>query len=258
MKISKTYQKIQGRAGKLKHKVVVCINSLVATRHQAYSNHIQFFFRLGRNYPNVDFILFNPDRMSIDRARNTAAELALEQEADYLLFIDDDVIIPMDCLGKLIEVDADIVAGDVCIRGYPFDHMLFYWTKNKEGLKAYSKLPTNKGEVIDVGAVGFSLCLIKTSLIKRLSKPYFITGVNNTEDIYFCLKAFQETQNDKPVTVKGHLGIVCHHLMWDEAISTYNKKQYKKYYEAMNPGVLKKITDDRGAEYVMKAKGLVG
>jgi GT2 family glycosyltransferase len=254
--ISKTYQRIQGRAGKLKHKVVVCINSLVATRHQAYSNHIQFFFRLGRNYPNVDFILFNPDRMSIDRARNSAAELALEQEADYLLFLDDDVIIPMDSLGKLIEADADIVAGDVCIRGYPFDHMLFYWTKNKEGLKAYSKLPSNvPNNLLDVGAVGFSLCLIKTSLIQKLSKPYFITGVNNTEDIYFCLKAHQEVPK---VSIKGHLGLVCYHLLWDEAISSNNKKAFKKYYETMNPGVLKKVNDDRGAEYLMKAKRTVG
>ena len=238
-----------------KQKIVIGINSLIATRHQAYSNHIQYFFRLGRNYPNIDFILFNPDRMSIDRMRNTAADLALESEADYLLFIDDDVLVPFDSLKRLIAVDADICAADVCIRGYPFDHMLFQYNEDR-GLVSMPELPEGKG-VINCGAVGFSYCLIKVSLLRKMHKPYFITGATNTEDIYFCLKAVKEYPN---TTIKADCNIECHHLLWDECISSYNKKEYKKYYEAMNPSLLKQkeSKSDRGDSYMEMVKNAVG
>jgi hypothetical protein len=236
-----------------KQKIVIGINSLVATRHQAYSNHIQYFFRLGRNYPNIDFILFNPDRMSIDRMRNTAADLALECEADWLLFIDDDVLVPFDSLKRLLAVDADICAADVCIRGYPFDHMLFQYNSDR-GLVPMPSLPAEKG-VIDCGAVGFSYCLIKVSLLKRMHKPYFITGATNTEDIYFCLKAVKEVPE---VTIKADTDIECHHLLWDECISSHNKQAYKEYYEKMNPSLLKKAesSGDRGTEYAEMVKNV--
>lgn len=238
-------------------KIVIGINSLISTRHQAYSNHIQYFFRLGRNYPDIEFILFNPDRMSIDRMRNTAADIALECEADYLLFIDDDVLVPFDSLKKLIAAQADICAADVIIRGYPFDHMLFQWNENKTGLLPMGSLPDEKG-VIDCGAVGFSYCLIKTSLLRAMHKPYFITGISNTEDIYFCLKAVQELPE---TTIKADTSIECGHLLWEETIGSYNKKYYKEYYEKQNPLVLEQIKKDkeaiaRGNDYLNMVKGL--
>ena len=49
----------------------------------------------------------------------------MDQEAEYLLFLDDDVLVPMDGLQKLMDCNSDIAAGNVCIRGYPFDYMFF-------------------------------------------------------------------------------------------------------------------------------------
>lgn len=229
-------------------KIVVAINSLVATRHQAYSNHVQMFFRLGRNFPHIDFIFFNPDRMSIDRMRNQAAEIALQTDARYLLFIDDDVLVPFTFLVNLLAVNADIVAGDVCIRGYPFDHMIFQWSKKKTGLIAMSKLPVKKG-VIDAGAVGFSCCMIKTELLKKMQKPYFITGVSNTEDIYFCLKAKEQVPN---VKIRVDTRVVCPHILWDELISSENKENYKKYYQKQFPEACNQQDEsiNRGKKYL--------
>ncbi len=240
-------------------RIVICINSLVATRYLAYSNHIQTFFQLGRQYPKIDFVIFNPERMSIDRARNEAAQVAMRVGAKYLLFIDDDVLIPhagkgeRGFLQKLIDVDADIVAGDVCIRGYPFNHMLFRYVKGrKDALLPMAKLPAERG-VIDVDAVGFSLCLIKTELLLRMHAPYFITGVTNTEDIYFCLKA--KAQFPK-LTIKAETSIQCMHILWDECIGSPNKAAYKRYYEIQNPELRKaKKHDDRGMKYAIMIRG---
>lgn len=212
-----------------KLRIVLGINSLVSTKHSAYTNHIQLMFRLGRNYPH-DIILHNPSRMSIDRFRNTTAQVALESEADYVLFLDDDVLVPHDCLTKLLAADADIVSADVCIRGYPFDHMLFrYGTgKKKGGLYPLRKIFEPRG-VIDVDAVGCSLTLFKVDLFKRVPPPFFVTGpTTNTEDIYFCLKA---RECDPTCTIKADTSIVCQHILWEETVGSDNKGLYKRYYE---------------------------
>lgn len=44
--------------------------------------------------------------------RNMAAKVALECEADYLLFLDDDVLVPPNnALKLLLECEADVAAG---------------------------------------------------------------------------------------------------------------------------------------------------
>lgn len=243
-------------------RIVIGINSLVSTRYQAYSNHIQTFFQLGRQYPNIDFVIFNPERMSIDRMRNEAAAIAMQVGAKYLLFIDDDVLIPharkgeRGFLNKLIDANADIVAGDVCIRGYPFNHMLFRWKNKKhDALLPMANLPAERG-VIDVDAVGFSLCLIKTEFLLKMNAPFFITGVTNTEDIYFCLKAKQQFPD---LTIKAETSIQCMHILWDAVIGSPNKKAMKKYYEFEHPELKNQKThDDRGKGYEIMVKGAFG
>lgn len=237
-----------------KLKIAVAINSLVSTTQPAYSNHIQFFFRLGRDYPNVDVCLVNPSRMSIDRLRNMAAEVALDQELDYLLFVDDDVLLPTDGLTKLLNLDADIAAGDVLIRGYPFDHMLFRYTDaSKASMLPLKTVPKRLGP-LKVDAVGFSFCLIKVSLLKKVFKPFFITGPTNTEDIYFCLKA---RKNVPDCTIRADTSIQCGHILWAEMINPQCKENYKKYLETQYPEYLKKPLDqqgDRGDAYVKEIK----
>ncbi len=188
--------------------------------------------------------------MSIDRMRNVAAETALEIEASHLLFIDDDVIIPQpfDFLDKLLACKSDIACGDVLIRGYPFNHMLFRYNKEKNGLNQMPRLPKKLGQ-IKVDAVGFSLCLIKTELLSKMNKPYFITGVSNTEDIYFCINArdqFPET------TIVCDTSIQCGHILWSEIIDPLNKANYVRYHNAQfGTGKEPKVDDAmfRGQNY---------
>lgn len=235
---------------KPKPRIVVGINSLVSTVHCAYSNHIQFFFRLGRNYPQYDFILNNPARCSIDRMRNMSAQLAMECNADYVLMLDDDVLVPFDALSGLLAADADIIAADVMIRGYPFNHMLFQWNEDKTGLTTMEDVPEPRG-VIDIGAVGCSLTLIKTSVFLRTPQPYFVTGPEtNTEDIYFCLRAAKAIPD---LTIKADTRIICPHVLWEETISSHNRKHYKEYYERQF-GIPEKETQDRGDDYLERVE----
>jgi hypothetical protein len=238
---------------KKRMRIVVCTNSLTEIQYPAYTNHIQFWFRLGRSYPEIDFILSNPSRMSIDRCRNMAAKVALECEADYLLFLDDDVLVPPNnALKLLLECEADVAAGKVCIRGYPFQYMCFVGRpEDPRGLYPLEEMPT-KG-IEDVGAVGFSCCLIKTSVFKTMPPPYFVTGVNNTEDIYFCVKAKMANPD---LTIRVNCELECSHILWPETIGTVNREAYAEYFRAMNPDCDKKEpTGERGDDYLKMVKG---
>lgn len=236
-------------------KIVICINSLVSTVQPAYSNHIQFFYRLGRDMPDLETCLVNPSRMSIDRTRSLAAEVCLEKEFDYLLFLDDDVLVPhKNSLQKLIQADADIVAGDVIIRGWPFNHMMFRYADDaKTQLKPLASLPEGEEGVIDVDAVGFSYCLIKAEVLRKIPKPFFVTGPTNTEDIYFCLKAKKHLPE---LTIKVDTSVTCAHILWAEAIDNRNLEHFKDYYKAAYADMLPPDPEakDRGEKYLEMVK----
>ena len=232
-------------------RIVVGTNSLTETQYPAYTNHCQFWFRLGRSYPHIEFIFSNPSRMSIDRMRNMSARVALDTKSDYLLFLDDDVIVnPNYGLQQLLDCNADIAAGKINIRGYPFDYMSFTQVKNK-GLIADSKLP--KKGIVNKDAIGFSFALIKTSMLKKLQEPYFMTGLNHTEDIYFCLKA---KQVDPQCTIKVNCECECGHILWPEIMHEANRESYVKYF--MQANNIKKAGEnsggDRGRNYLTKVK----
>jgi hypothetical protein len=190
-------------------RTLIGINTLTAVDSQVYSNHCQFWFRLAKQFPDDTFALFTPARASIDRMRNISARVALENDYDYLMFIDDDVFVPFDAYKKLRAMNYDIAAGNVVVRGYPFNPMMFKYNEDK-CLSFYTDYKgKDKDGILDVDAVGFSCCLIKVSLLKRVIQPYFVTGPFNTEDVYFCVKAKEAFPQ---VKMGVHVGVECGHL----------------------------------------------
>jgi hypothetical protein len=183
------------------------------------------------------------------------AKVALENNFDYILFVDDDVIVPLDCLDKLIAADADIAAGWTIIRGWPFENMFFKYD-DKGGLLKYAgnegDFVLNDKGLIECDAVGFSCCLIKVDLLRKMPPAYFVTGTHNTEDIYFCMKARQYAPDCKIVvdpTVKTA------HIVGVETITPDNRDAYKTFYSSLYPDECKPADEgngDRGDDYLKR------
>jgi len=236
-------------------KILVGINTLTSVDQPVYANHLQFFFRLGRHFDeSTTFAICTPRRMSIDRMRNMCAKMALEADYDYILFIDDDVIVPIDMLQKLLRADKDIVAGHTIIRGWPFNSMIFkHPTPERiQELDYYNEWkPEDLDEqgLLSVDAVGFSCCLIKVSLLKKLSAPFFVTGPNHTEDIYFCMKARQFVP-ETTIFVDPSISTV--HCLGSEYIGPENRQFYKNYYKLTynDQDPPKQDSGDRGQAYL--------
>lgn len=123
-------------------------------------------------------------------SRNKLVLDSFKNNSEYLLWLDSDMIFPSDVFFKLQKHNKDIVAVTYSTRVNPSKSVAFVDEFD------LSKRLTEKTGLHSVYAVGMGCMLTKTSVFKRLSKPWFdITWDNNTEsfigeDLYFCDLAF--------------------------------------------------------------------
>lgn len=201
-------------------KTLIGVNTLTEVDNSVYLAHNALWYELGKEYGSKGekFIMFNPYRTSIDNMRNTAVKIALEQQCDYLMFIDDDMILSPNTYKSLREADKDIVMALTYIRGYPYDPMHFIDSKSKEGDVKF--LQTDKdfesrideNGLVECDAIGNACVLYKTWIFNKFDPPYFVTLPKCTEDVYFCIKA-KNTLGRQGVKIfvdtkvpTGHLG----------------------------------------------------
>lgn len=149
--------------------------------------------------------MFRPVGLDVDAARNACVVEALRQNADYLLFIDNDVIPPKDGANRLIENMEEI--GEPCaISG------LYYLKGTQSPGFANTQLDSKTGLVTDFNRsdsykvqtlveanwlIGLGFCLVDMHCFKNMRQPYFVCyakGKNDSnvnEDAHFCELMFE-------------------------------------------------------------------
>jgi glycosyltransferase involved in cell wall biosynthesis len=219
---------------------------------------------MGRNCkPEDQFIHFAPHRSSIDRTRNEAVKNALIWGADYLYFIDDDMILTPDTFKHLVEADKDVVMADTCVRGYPFDPMHFidpadpgfenpdHEVNNLHHFHKYRDYVDDKG-LVRVDAIGCATVLFKVKLFRDIQPPWFVTTASMTEDVYFCLKA-QRHYGRKNFGVYVHTKVPTAHILEPEVIYPAVRQLFIDRCEEDNPQLkeirLAESNPDRGDKY---------
>lgn len=237
-------------------KTLLAVNTLTAVGSQAYASHLTMAFRMGKDCPEDNFLLFNGYRTSIDRFRNMAGKIALEQECDYLFFVDDDVLCPSDTYKKLKERNVDIVTPVTYIRSYPFAPMFFQVVKSSTGETVglnyyydYQKAEC-ENDLLPAAAIGFSCCLIKVELLKKIPPAWFITSPEQTEDVYFCVKARQYLNNQVGIYVDRSFAVG--HMLDPEFVHPKTVAALRNFYEELDPDCIKKYErgDRSGTEYL--------
>ena len=183
----------------------------------AHDNRKDFLMELSHVRHNSKFRFFSgtTGRMLVTFARETFAEESLRLGMDWILFVDDDMVLPRKMfLGLARHMDnADIIAPLCFRRVHPYHPVLYnVRTEERDGttyanIQGYLEYPPNK--VFEVDAVGFGVVLIRTEILKKVPKPWFFSNTSIGEDIHFCLRARKygfKTLCDSRVKV-GHLGI---------------------------------------------------
>ena len=155
-------------------------------------------------------------RHQIVIARNKIVNTAIENKCDWILWIDDDMVVKpnVNLIQKLLSHDKDIVAPLFFSRSYPFISMIF--KKHMIGTKFtvydnmvdYDKCPKDSKGLMKVDGIGFGCVLTKTKIFEKMAQPYFWSNEYFSEDLFFCENATRagfEIFVDTTIDV-GHIG----------------------------------------------------
>jgi len=131
----------------------------------------------------------------LDIARNELASEVFKHDAEWLFFLDSDIIPPRDAIIKLMSHNLDIVGGLYYKRMPPVHPAMWRLApKPRPEGKYIPIMHFQKGQLIECDVIGMGCTLIHRRVLERLEQPYFKwtqwwkrDGVS--EDFYFCEKA---------------------------------------------------------------------
>lgn len=133
----------------------------------------------------------------IYKARTDLGLYAIQENADYVLWLDSDMIFPESLLIDLLEdiKGRDIVTGLYHMRRPPYRPVI--WKKIRMGMtpaenesEAYDDYP--KQEIFEVEGCGFGVVLMRTEVLKAVVDKYhelFAPMPGYGEDLAFCIRA---------------------------------------------------------------------
>ena len=146
--------------------------------------------------------------------RDQLADMALAAESTHILWLDSDMMFPVDTVQRLLAHAVPIVAGNYVTRQYP--HKTVAYTQLHDW-RSYV-VCTGKQDLIKVAAVGMGCMLVHTDVIREMRRPRFqTTWIPETndhmgEDFYFCQEAqklgYDVFIDDQLSTDLQHLGTV--------------------------------------------------
>jgi len=152
-------------------KVALGIPVIDGVSAEAFPSHLAIAVEIARQ---GQLALFTPrNRMPHDVARWDIWQGAVEQGCDYLLFVDDDNILPIGTFTRLLKVLQDnegcrVVSGSYLRRGYPYTTV---WSKEIKG--QYYNVDASEGvHEIHVSGLGCALIDLKWC-DTHLTRPIF-------------------------------------------------------------------------------------
>jgi hypothetical protein len=117
----------------------------------------------------IDVHLFFDASTILINQRETLISQAIAVKSEWVLWLDSDMMFPPTTLLRLLAHNQDIVACNYMKRSFPFKSVAFLDTNDWE-----SWIPIQPDdELVSVEAIGMGCVLMKTSIFKHLSRPYF-------------------------------------------------------------------------------------
>lgn len=164
---------------------------ILGTYLEKHARHIQ---KMGDEL--FEFWFINIGRIFTPAAREEAAKKALEKEMDYIFFVDDDMIVPDDLFLRLYRHHkiADVVCPLAFTRNEPYKPVMYASVEGYDAVNRADYFINNvvmnypKNKLVEVDACGFGAALVKTSILKKITPPYFMCSEGTGEDILFCYK----------------------------------------------------------------------
>lgn len=150
-----------------------------------------------------------------DSARNYCVEQFLATDDTHLLFLDDDVVPPVDALEKLLAANVPVISGLYPSEFFDNESGVIRTRQNVfANLRDDGELEEAKGKgVQEIKSCGGGCLLIRRDVLEQLEAPWFKflyddTGkMNKGEDVYFGMKLAEAG-----IPLYAHFEVQCNHV----------------------------------------------
>lgn len=169
-------------------------------------------------------------------SRNHLAGIAIEQQYDYVMWFDSDMVFRPDTLQRMVEElerdNLDILTGLYFRRVYPFKPVLFSKLVPIEKGWEWEEPTEIPDKPFELAGCGFGCVLMKTEVLMDVQAKFndMFGPLNNIgEDLSFCWRATQcgyKVVCD-PSIVLGHVGHMVVDRQFYETIAGQIKKEVK-------------------------------
>ena len=152
-------------------------------------------------------------------SRNKLAAMAVEMEADYVFWLDSDMVFAPDTLERMLKTldehpEIDVLSGLYFRRGAPFTPVLFSKLEvGEDGMLAFEDQKELPDELFEIAGCGFGCVLMRAEILLDMAAKegaglWFSPMANAGEDCAFCIRARREGYKlyCDPSIALGHMG----------------------------------------------------
>lgn len=169
-------------------KVAVCIPCYGDTRALFTDALAQMLIHAGKYAEGVDLSVLMLISSDLAGNREKLAEVALEQGADWLLWLDSDQTFPPDTLARLLAADKALIGCNISLRSRPAAPTAKVFRGGAWTPVWTDETKAKAGEIERVDLMGLGVCLVHADVMRQLERPWFVFQKPG-EDAHFFAKA---------------------------------------------------------------------
>lgn len=210
------------------------ITIAIVTNRQVQPKTLRSLLELVHNnkHHDLDFVVAT-EGYTTAQGRIYCVIQAQKNQSDYLLYVDDDMILPNDSIDRLLAHNKEIIGVNSYSRTLPLSSTVMMMDEKGEykdpskNTEFAMKVPE---ELFEVLAVGTGVALIKMEVFETINKPWFKFDIHRDgymiqgEDAWFCSQARKEGYKiwcDGSLEI-GHIGSYIYQKP-EEELSTFIK-----------------------------------
>ena len=190
-------------------KILIAMPAFAGCDAEVTESMMYLCFHLGRREPNHEFYCKVVGKKEQFRARNALVNIGLGMQADYIWFLDDDMVVPPDAFSKLMAHGKQAIGGLYYQRNKPFGPVVLMKQKTGNG---YYPVTRDSG-LHEVDVIGGGCMLLDMTIFDRMVEPYFTPEYVIGTDVQVCQR-FQE----QGVKIYADTSVVLGHVADPQAI----------------------------------------
>lgn len=142
------------------------------------------------------WLSFEPENF-VHWSRNRMIEKAISLGADFLIMVDDDMVLPPQTFTRLLEKaqEGGVVAPVMYQKHPPFKTVIYSQARDTGIVKQLDGIPKGLTGMLEVDGVGFGCVCIPTAVLKKIPAPWCELTKNESdrwkdggEDLALCAK----------------------------------------------------------------------